>query len=125
MAELSTTHKGSTNAAVVARGEQLYATRCAGCHCLDLNGEAGWPARRPNGTLPASPLNARGTAWQRTDGWLFTTINEGGQATAPAGGTSAMPSFGGGLTDGEIWAVIAYFKHTWPASIQQAQPASP
>lgn len=104
----------AANAELVARGEQVYATRCASCHGGDLRGEQGWPQRRPNGVMPASPLDQRGPAPQRDDQWLFNTIKLGGQATAPAGYTSYMPALGGGLTDEDIWAVISYIKSTWP-----------
>jgi mono/diheme cytochrome c family protein len=111
-----------TNAAFVAQGQHVYATRCASCHGSDLKGEQGWPQRRPNGGMPASPLDESGRAWQRNDQWLFTTIKHGGQATASLGYTSYMPAFGGGLTDADIWAVISYIKSTWPNHIQDEQP---
>jgi mono/diheme cytochrome c family protein len=110
------------NVELVAQGRQLYITRCAGCHGSDLRGEPGWPQRNANGVLPASPLDGSGTAWQRDDRWLFTTIKDGGQATAPPATISAMPAFGGGLSDAEIWAVLSYLKSTWPAQLQTAQP---
>jgi mono/diheme cytochrome c family protein len=112
------------NAELVAQGQRLYQTRCASCHGSDLRGEQGWPTPRPNGAMPASPLDASGTAWQHDDQWLFVTIKQGGQATAPPGYTSSMPGFGGGLTDAQIWAVISYIKSTWPSNIQQVQPPS-
>lgn len=102
----------TTNAELVARGKHVYATRCASCHGSDLKGEQGWPQRRPNGVMPASPLDEGSNAWQRDDQWLFTTIKHGGQATASSGYSSAMPGFGG-LTDTDIWAVISYIKSTW------------
>jgi mono/diheme cytochrome c family protein len=111
-----------TNAELVTQGKQIYATRCASCHGSDLKGEQGWPQRRPNGVMPASPLDESGHAWQQNDQWIFTTIKHGGQATASAGYTSYMPAFGGGLTDAEIWAVISYIKSTWPNHIQNDQP---
>ena len=104
----------TTNAQLVARGRQVYATRCASCHGGDLQGEPGWPQPRPNGSLPAAPLGPSGTAWQHDDAWLFATIKLGGQATARPGYTSTMPGFGGGLSDADIWAVISYIKSTWP-----------
>ncbi len=110
-----------TNTQLVAQGKQIYITRCATCHGSDLQGEPGWPERRPNGVMPAAPLDARGTAWQRPDQWLFTTIKQGGQATAAAGSSSFMPAFGGGLTDAEIWALISFIKSTWPKNLQDAQ----
>lgn len=113
-----------TNVELVARGKNIYATRCASCHGSDLQGEQGWPQRRPNGAMPASPLDARGNAWQRDDQWLFTTIKLGGQATAPSGYPSSMPAFDR-LTDADIWAVISYIKSTWPRRIQDEQPREP
>lgn len=111
-----------TNAEFVAHGKQVYATRCASCHGSDLKGEQGWPQRRPNGVMPAVPLDESGQAWQRNDQWLFTTIKHGGQATALLRDTSYMPAFGGGLTDADIWAVISYIKSTWPTHIQDDHP---
>jgi mono/diheme cytochrome c family protein len=107
----------TTNAELVARGQHIYATRCASCHGSDLKGEQGWPQRRPNGVMPASPLDETGNAWQRDDQWLFTTIQLGGQATASPGYTSAMPAFSA-LSDADIWAVISYIKTTWPNRTQ-------
>jgi len=103
----------STNAELVAQGRQIYVTRCAGCHGADLKGEQGWPQPRSNGTMPASPLDQSGPARQHDDIWIFTTIKQGGQATAAPGYTSSMPAFGG-LTDAQIWAVLSYIKSTWP-----------
>ena len=111
-----------TNVAAVAQGRLIYTTRCASCHGSDLQGEADWPQRRANGTLPASPLNANGQAWQQSDQQLFTTIQRGGQASAPAGTISAMPAFGDRLGDTDIWAVLSYIKSTWPAALRQRQP---
>jgi mono/diheme cytochrome c family protein len=110
-----------TNAKLVAQGQQIYVTRCAGCHGSDLKGEQGWPQRRPNGAMPASPLDQSGQAWQRNDQWLFATIKYGGQATASPGYASSMPAFDG-LTDADIWAVISYIKSTWPSRTRDAQP---
>lgn len=112
----------ATNVQLVARGKQLYMTRCASCHGSDLAGEQDWPQRRANGVMPTAPLDERGQTWQRDDEWIFTTIKHGGQATAPDGATSYMPALGGGLTDEDIWAVISYIKSTWPRSIQDLQP---
>jgi mono/diheme cytochrome c family protein len=121
-APVSLERADATNAGAVAHGRQIYATRCASCHGSDLKGEPGWPQRRPNGAMPATPLDQRGPAGQRDDQWLFTTIKQGGQAGAAAGGTSSMPAFGSGLTDADIWAVISYIKSTWTDPPQQDQP---
>ncbi len=109
------------DAQLVAQGQQIYAVRCAACHGANLEGQPGWPHPQ-NGVMPASPLDERGIAWQRDDRWLFTTIRDGGQATAPPGVTSFMPPFGGVLSDDQIWAVLAYIKSAWPPEIQAQQP---
>jgi mono/diheme cytochrome c family protein len=88
------------SAAQVAQGQQLYATRCAGCHGANLEGAS------------AARLDGAGQARQHDDGWIFKTIKEGGQATAPPGSSSAMPAFGS-LSDEQVWALIAYIKSTW------------
>jgi mono/diheme cytochrome c family protein len=103
----------AANAELVAQGRQLYTTRCAGCHGADLKGEPGWPQPRPNGAMPASPLDQSGPARQRDDAWIFTTVKLGGQASASPGSASSMPAFGSGLTDAQIWAIISYIESTW------------
>jgi mono/diheme cytochrome c family protein len=119
---IDVTRADPTNAQLVATGKQLYTTRCAGCHGRELQGEVGWPQRRANGTMPATPLDETGATWQRNDRWIFDTIKHGGQATTTAGTTSTMPAMGEGLADAEIWAIISYIKQSWPANIQAAQP---
>lgn len=111
-----------TDSARVAQGQQIYATRCASCHAADLTGQPNWREPLPNGVLAAPPLDASGIAWQRSDQALFAIIRDGGQATVPPGLISAMPGYGGGLSDDQIWAVLAYIKSTWPAPTQTAQP---
>jgi mono/diheme cytochrome c family protein len=98
----------------VAAGQQLYATRCASCHGAQLEGAPGWPERQANGVMPAPPLDARSPARERDDAWIFSTVREGGQATAAPGTLSTMPAFGGPMSDEEIWAVISYLKSSWP-----------
>ncbi|HZB95405.1 MAG TPA: cytochrome c [Herpetosiphonaceae bacterium] len=95
------------SADTVALGKRLYATNCAGCHGANLEGAPG------GGPDAAPPLNASGPARQRSDTWLFTTIRDGGQATAPPGTTSFMPAMGGSLSDAEIRAIIAYLRQVW------------
>ena len=45
----------------------------------------------------------------------------GGAGMAPPGFNSAMPGFGGNLTDAEIWAVLAYIKSRWPKEVLARQ----
>lgn len=118
----SADHADPTDAQQVARGQLVYATRCASCHGAALQGEPGWPQPRANGTLPAPPLGERGSTWRQTDQWIYTTIKQGGQANAAPGQASSMPAFAGGLTDADIWATIAFIKSSWPSQLRDAQP---
>jgi mono/diheme cytochrome c family protein len=108
----------SANQQLVSLGQQLYATRCAGCHGGNLEGQPNWRQPQANGTLPAPPLDATGPARQRTDQQLFSIIANGGQSTAPSGTASGMPAFGSSLSDAEIWAIVSYIKSAWPPSTQ-------
>jgi mono/diheme cytochrome c family protein len=47
-------------AALVARGEAVYAQYCAACHGAHLEGQPNWRERQPNGRLPAPPHDASG-----------------------------------------------------------------
>ena len=44
----------------VARGEKVYLMACASCHCADLQGQADWSERGPEGFLPAPPHEPSG-----------------------------------------------------------------
>lgn len=102
----------------IALGKRLYATYCAGCHGANLEGAPG------GGPHAAPPLNASGPARQRSDTWLFTTIRDGGQATAPPGTASFMPAMRGSLSDAEIRAIIAYLKQVWAGAPPDGTPAT-
>jgi mono/diheme cytochrome c family protein len=108
------------DAALVARGAAVYAQHCAICHGARLEGQPNWRERLPNGRLPAPPHDASGHTWHHPDAQLFTLTKEGPAALLP-GYESDMPGFRGVLTDGEIWAVLAYIKSTWPEAIRARQ----
>lgn len=107
------------NAVQVAAGKAVYAAQCASCHGVRLEGQPNWRSRNPDGTLPAPPHDESGHTWHHPDELLFDVTNRGGQASAPAGFTSAMPGFGEALSDDRIWAVLAYIKSRWPARIRK------
>ena len=107
--------------AQVALGRQVYAANCASCHGTNLEGQPNWQQDLPTGGRPAPPHDASGHTWHHNDQSLFTTVKQGGQATAPADYKSNMPAFGDTLSDEEIWAVLAFIKSTWPPEIQAAQ----
>ena len=107
--------------AQVAQGRAVYAAQCAACHGADLEGQPNWRQRQPNGRLPAPPHDTSGHTWHHPDRVLFEITRDGIAAHAPAGYESDMPAFSQTLSDGEIWAVLAYIKSTWPADIRERQ----
>lgn len=109
---------------LVALGQQLYSTRCAGCHGTNLQGQPNWQQPQAGGMLAAPPLDASGPSVQRTDQQLFAIIAEGGQAFVQPDQVSGMPPFGGSLSDAQIWALVSYMKSTWPPQTQTVQPES-
>jgi mono/diheme cytochrome c family protein len=109
------------SAVLVALGRRVYAEQCAACHGRNLEGQANWRQRLADGTLPAPPHDASGHTWHHPDRLLFDYTKFGGQALMGPGGKSAMPGFGGVLSDREIWAVLAYIKSTWPDDIRRMQ----
>jgi len=109
------------DAEAVARGRPLYATHCAACHGVNLEGEADWRTRNPDGTLRAPPHDETGHTWHHPDQELFDVTKHGGQPYMPEGMKSAMPGFGETLTDHEIIAILAFIKSRWPAEIRDRQ----
>ena len=110
------------DAAVLARGRELYAQHCASCHGAALEGQPNWRQRRPDGRLPAPPHDASGHTWHHPDAQLFELTKRGPTALVP-GYASDMPGFGEVLGDGEIRAVLRFIKSTWPAEIRARQEA--
>ena len=98
-----------TDAAMIARGREIYTTRCAVCH-----GDSG-DGKGPAGlALPLTPANFRdkdGVAEMRDNYW-FWRVSEGGQVEPFKGKGSAMPPWKGQLSVEERWAVMAY-QHTF------------
>jgi len=104
----------------VALGQRLYATACASCHGASLEGQPNWQRRLPSGRLPAPPHDASGHTWHHSDAFLFR-VTKHGPAAYSAGWKSDMPAFGQSLSDGEIAAILAFIKSTWPKDIQARQ----
>lgn len=105
----------------VARGAELYAGHCAECHGDNLQGEPNWQIRKPSGELPAPPHDVSGHTWHHSDEQLFAMTKYGMTRFAPPDYKSAMPAFIGKLADGDIRAVIAYIKASWPEDIRRRQ----
>ncbi len=111
------------NTQQVTRGKSVYAQHCAACHGVRLEGQRNWRERLPNGRYPAPPHDASGHTWHHPDAMLFGVTKHGlvPGKYAPSSYQSDMPAFGGQLSDGEIWSVLAYIKSSWPKDIQRAQ----
>ncbi|MCC8430564.1 cytochrome c [Reyranella aquatilis] len=104
----------------VALGKRLYATACASCHGVSLEGQPDWQRRLPSGRLPAPPHDASGHTWHHPDDYLVR-VTQLGPAAYPDGYQTDMPGFHDALTVGEIAAILAYIKSTWPADIRARQ----
>ena len=111
------------NAEHVALGQQVYASFCAGCHRVNLEGQPNWRQRLPLGNLPAPPHDETGHTWHHADQWLFEIVKYEGRYHAPPRYRSAMPAYQEMLSDAEIWAVLAFIKSRWPAAIRAQQNA--
>ncbi len=107
---------------MVQRGKPLYYAHCASCHGKDRHGETlDWRSLKPDGTFPAPPHDETGHTWHHSDQLLFDYTKKGGAQMVPKGVKSAMPAFGGKMTDEEIIAVLAYIKSRWPKEIREYQ----
>ena len=94
-------------------GKAIYITQCSVCHGEEAEGQDDWLVEKPDGTLPAPPLNGDGHTWHHGDGTLYLIVRDGGAALDLPNFKSAMPSFDDKLTHGEIIDVIAYVKSLW------------
>jgi len=110
-------HADPHNAEQVAMGQQVYVSFRASCHGTILEGHPDWQKRLPMGNFPAPPHDETGHTWHHADQWLFDIVKDGGQRFAPPRYRSAMPAYRDMLIDDEIWAVLAFIKSRWPASI--------
>jgi mono/diheme cytochrome c family protein len=108
------------DAALTARGKQVYADHCASCHGARLEGQPRWRERGPDGMLPAPPHDATGHTWHHPDDVLFRLTKHGvGTLIGDPGYKSAMPAYAGVLGDDEIIAVLSWIKSQWPAEIRR------
>src|SRR2546429_7428054 len=98
-----------TDPAMITRGKEVYASRCAVCH-----GDQG-DGKGPAGVaLPLKTPDFRdkdGVAEMRDNYW-FWRVSEGGQVEPFKGKGSAMPPWKGELSVDDRWAVMAY-QHTF------------
>lgn len=97
----------------IALGQEVYAQNCASCHGANLEGQPDWKRRLESGRMPAPPHDENGHTWHHSDQDLFAITKLGVGGVVP-GYESDMPAFGEILSDGEIAAVLAFIKSTWP-----------
>lgn len=110
------------DAALLARGEQVYRMHCAACHGAKLEGQPNWRERDASGRLPAPPHDASGHTWHHPDEVLFDITRHGvAKAAKLPGYASNMPAYEGVLSDEEIVAVLSWIKAQWPEPIRRQQ----
>lgn len=98
-----------TDPAVIARGKEIYASRCAVCH-----GEKGDGKGPAAVGLPLKPadLTDGGMVAEMSGPYWFWRVSEGGLVEPFRSKSSAMPAWKGELSREDRWAVIAY-AHTF------------
>jgi len=108
------------DAALVARGQALYAANCASCHGADLQGEPDWRTPGADGLMPAPPHDETGHTWHHPDRVLLAITKYGlARAAGLDDYRSAMPAYEDTLTDEQIVAILSYIKSTWPEQIRR------
>lgn len=105
-------------------GASLYMPYCQSCHGADLAGQPDWDANYPTGNRPAVPLAGDSPIWRLSDQGIFQVIKYGGQASSPAEYQNNMPAYGDSLSDGNIWALVAFIKSRWTGALHQRQKTS-
>jgi len=104
---------------LVALGKQVYATHCASCHGVNLEGQTNWQVRGPDGKLPAPPHDQKGHTWHHSDAHLFELTKYGVEKMIGQKYPNNMPAYAEILSDREIIAVLSFIKRTWPKEIQR------
>ena len=107
--------------AQLALGGSLYGEHCAACHGAELEGQANWRQRDPEGLLPAPPHDESGHTWHHPDRQLFEITKLGTAALIGPDYQTTMGPFAEVLSDDEIRAVLAYIKSRWPENIRTRQ----
>jgi len=63
--------------AQLAAGRAVYLQHCASCHGANLEGQANWQQRLPNGRMPAPPHDDEGHTWHHSHDLLFSIVKHG------------------------------------------------
>lgn len=101
-------------------GARIYAQQCAACHGAKGEGQSDWRDRGADGLLPAPPHDSSGHTWHHPDEQLFAITKLGvARVINQPDYRTAMPVYGGVLSDDEIVAVLSWIKAQWPPEIRQ------
>ena len=84
-------------AAHLVHGEQLFATNCAPCHGANAKGNGPVAYQM----IVAPPDLTRAQPAERSDGYLYATIRNGGLV---------MPAYGDAMSVEERWEVVLYLR---------------
>ena len=121
LSDAAPTFADADDAALVAKGADVYAEHCAACHGANLEGQRNWRRRKPDGRLPAPPHDETGHTWHHSDAQLFQVTKFGTASIAGPDYKTDMAPFGEVLEDAEIWAALAYIKSRWPEPVRRRQ----
>ena len=105
-----------------SHGQTIFQANCAVCHGAGGEGQPDWHVKKPDGILPAPPLNGDGHTWHHGDGTLYTYVSRGGkfyESPDIPSFKSGMPGFGEILSHEEVIAVIEYLKILWGDKVSQ------
>ncbi|OAN79197.1 cytochrome C [Jannaschia sp. EhC01] len=109
----------------IENGRVLYATQCAACHGINLEGQPSWQVPGVDGILPAPPHDRTGHTWHHDNQLLFDYTYLGGRAALEARGVtdfnSGMMGVQGILTEDDVWDILAYIRSTWPGDVRAIQ----
>jgi len=94
-----------TDPAVLRRGEEIHAARCAACH--GARGEGDGPDNTWTG-LPLGSFRDRAMVAQMSAAYWFWRVSEGGLVEPYRSKGSVMPAYKDVLSPEDRWAVIAY-----------------
>lgn len=109
------------DAAILARGAEIYSEACAACHGETLQGQPDWRLPGPGGRLPAPPHDGSGHSWHHSDRVLLDIMARGTAAVVGGGYQSDMPGFGNIYSDADLQAVLEWIKSRWPRRQQDYQ----
>ncbi len=108
------------NPATVEKGRAIYATYCASCHGVNLEGQDGWQQPLADGSYPPPPQDASGHTWHHSDTELYVAVRDGSDV-GTSNLLSKMPAFGKTLSESDILAVLGFIKSQWPPDIRASQ----